>query len=193
MHGFVPAFVFDRTRTLARPATRTTAPAMPLTRPPPARPRPTPHRHRVRLRGRARRPPPQRPATVRRRPLHASLPTRRPAAEWHRTTPATPPSARRGTRLPRRSGRRVGRGTRDAAHLATAKRGRSSAQPLDAPGRGCVAEQAGPGSPGREDHEMATKKQSAARTKFARQARAKGTTKVGRRAKSSASPKKKRG
>ncbi|RFZ43908.1 hypothetical protein DAVIS_01860 [Mycobacterium marinum] len=40
---------------------------------------------------------------------------------------------------------------------------------------------------------MATKKQSAARAKFARQARAKGATKVGRRAKSSASPKRKRG
>ena len=40
---------------------------------------------------------------------------------------------------------------------------------------------------------MATKKQSAARAKFAKQARAKGATKVGRRAKSSAAPKKKRG
>jgi hypothetical protein len=40
---------------------------------------------------------------------------------------------------------------------------------------------------------MATKKQSAARAKFARQARAKGATKIGRRAKSSAAPRKKRG
>lgn len=39
---------------------------------------------------------------------------------------------------------------------------------------------------------MATKKQSTARAKFARQARAKGKTKVGRRAKSSTAPRKKR-
>lgn len=40
---------------------------------------------------------------------------------------------------------------------------------------------------------MATKKQSAARSKFAKQAKAKGKTKVGRRAKSTAAPHKKRG
>jgi len=40
---------------------------------------------------------------------------------------------------------------------------------------------------------MATKKQKAARNKFARQARAKGATKVGRRAKSTTPPKRKRG
>lgn len=40
---------------------------------------------------------------------------------------------------------------------------------------------------------MATKKQSAARAKFTRQAKAKGNTKIGRRAKSTAAPKKKRG
>ncbi len=40
---------------------------------------------------------------------------------------------------------------------------------------------------------MATKKVKAARAKFARQARAKGNTKVGRRAKSSVVPKWKRG
>jgi hypothetical protein len=39
---------------------------------------------------------------------------------------------------------------------------------------------------------MASKKQAAGRAKFARQARAKGATKVGRRAKSTAKPKKKR-
>ena len=39
---------------------------------------------------------------------------------------------------------------------------------------------------------MATKKQAAARTKFAKAARAKGNTKVGRRAKSTAAPRKKR-
>lgn len=38
---------------------------------------------------------------------------------------------------------------------------------------------------------MATKKQTAARAKFARQARTKGNTKVGRRAKSTAKPRKK--
>lgn len=37
---------------------------------------------------------------------------------------------------------------------------------------------------------MAAKKQAATRAMFARQARAKGVTKVGRRAKSSAAPKK---
>jgi hypothetical protein len=40
---------------------------------------------------------------------------------------------------------------------------------------------------------MAITKQKAARAKFTRQARAKGASKVGRRAKSSAAPKKKRG
>lgn len=40
---------------------------------------------------------------------------------------------------------------------------------------------------------MTTKKQAAARAKFAKAARAKGKTKVGRRAKSSAAPKRKRG
>ena len=40
---------------------------------------------------------------------------------------------------------------------------------------------------------MATKKVKAARAKFARQARAKGNTKVGSRAKSTAAPKRKRG
>ena len=39
---------------------------------------------------------------------------------------------------------------------------------------------------------MATKKAKAARAKFARQARAKGSTKVSRRAKSTATPKRKR-
>lgn len=39
---------------------------------------------------------------------------------------------------------------------------------------------------------MATKKQSKARSKFARQASAKGKTKVGRRAKSKAAPRKRR-
>lgn len=38
---------------------------------------------------------------------------------------------------------------------------------------------------------MTTKKAKAARAKFARQAKAKGSTKVGRRAKSSAAPKRK--
>jgi hypothetical protein len=38
---------------------------------------------------------------------------------------------------------------------------------------------------------MATKKQAAARAKFARAARAKGNTKVGRRANSTAAPKRK--
>ena len=37
---------------------------------------------------------------------------------------------------------------------------------------------------------MATKKQSAARAKFTKQAKAKGNSKVGRRAKSTAAPKK---
>lgn len=40
---------------------------------------------------------------------------------------------------------------------------------------------------------MATKKQAAARAKFTKAARAKGNTKVGRRARSTAKPKKKRG
>jgi hypothetical protein len=40
---------------------------------------------------------------------------------------------------------------------------------------------------------MATKKQSVARSKFANQAKAKGATKVGRRAKASTNYKKKRG
>lgn len=40
---------------------------------------------------------------------------------------------------------------------------------------------------------MATKKARAARAKFAKAARAKGNTKVGRRAKSSVAPKRKRG
>jgi hypothetical protein len=40
---------------------------------------------------------------------------------------------------------------------------------------------------------MATKKQTAARGKFAKAAHAKGNTKVGRRAKSSAAPQRKRG
>lgn len=40
---------------------------------------------------------------------------------------------------------------------------------------------------------MVTKKAKSARAKFAKQARAKGNTKVGRRAKSSAAPKRKRG
>lgn len=39
---------------------------------------------------------------------------------------------------------------------------------------------------------MATKKQTAARAKFAKAARAKGNTKVGRHAKSTAAPKKRR-
>lgn len=39
---------------------------------------------------------------------------------------------------------------------------------------------------------MTTKKQAAARRKFARQAKAKGSSKIGRRAKSSARPRKKR-
>lgn len=40
---------------------------------------------------------------------------------------------------------------------------------------------------------MATKKAKSARAKFAKQARAKGNTKVGRRAKSSGAPKRKAG
>lgn len=40
---------------------------------------------------------------------------------------------------------------------------------------------------------IATKKQSSARSRFAKQATAKGNTKVGRRAKSTAAPKRKRG
>jgi hypothetical protein len=40
---------------------------------------------------------------------------------------------------------------------------------------------------------MASKKQLAAHAKFAKAARAKGNTKVGRRAKSTAAPKRKRG
>jgi hypothetical protein len=40
---------------------------------------------------------------------------------------------------------------------------------------------------------MATKKQAAARSRFAKQAKAKGATKVGRRAKSTAAPRKRRG
>jgi len=39
---------------------------------------------------------------------------------------------------------------------------------------------------------MATKKQAGARAKFAKAARAKGNTKVGRRAKSTAAPKRKK-
>jgi hypothetical protein len=40
---------------------------------------------------------------------------------------------------------------------------------------------------------VVTKKAKAARAKFTRQAKAKGSTKVGRRAKNSAAPKRKRG
>jgi len=39
---------------------------------------------------------------------------------------------------------------------------------------------------------MATKKQQAARARFKRQAKAKGATKIGRRAKSTAKPRRKR-
>jgi len=54
-----------------------------------------------------------------------------------------------------------------------------------------------PGSPprlpaNREDEPMATKKAKAARAKFTKQARAKGATKIGRRAKSTARQRKKR-
>ena len=60
-------------------------------------------------------------------------------------------------------------------------------------GRAHAYGQARPVKPTRKDIPMATKKQQAARAKFAKAARAKGNTKVGRRAKSSAAPKRKRG
>ena len=60
-------------------------------------------------------------------------------------------------------------------------------------GRAHAYGQARPVKPTRKDTPMATKKQQAARAKFAKAARAKGNTKVGRRAKSKAAPKRKRG
>ena len=46
-----------------------------------------------------------------------------------------------------------------------------------------------PAAPSEKETSMVTKKAKSARAKFAKQARAKGNTKVGRRAKNSAAPK----
>jgi protein-tyrosine phosphatase len=82
---------------------------------------------------------------------------------------------------------------RKPAHMASANLGRRSAAHLDRPGRVVDALPIGPPrSTQREESSMPTKKQAAARSKFAKQAKAKGATKVGRRAKASTNYKKKR-
>lgn len=82
----------------------------------------------------------------------------------------------------------------NAAHTATARRAQGTEHPgrSRGPVEGLSARLPAPAAINQRS-QMATKKQSSARTKFAKATRAKGNTKVGRRAKSTAKcPKKKR-